>query len=290
MGENVLAAIISGDDFGLAPAINAAIVQAHTQGCLTSASLSVAGPAAEEAAAIARQLPTLGLGLHLTLTDEYPVSPPASIPSLIDRNGKFFSSSAHFAARWMTGWIEPQHVRREIRSQLERTSSLGLRLTHLDGHDHLHVLPGVFEIVLDEMTRVGVHTLRIPLETTTIGSGAWPKPEWPRRIMRAVLNCCSRRAARIARQAGVVFPQRFIGFFGAGHMTPATLLDRLDTLTPGVTEIALHPAVGSSPPRPDFAGWGYRWDGELAALIDAQVQARFKQRGIQRIHFGQLEQ
>ncbi|PYI83222.1 MAG: hopanoid biosynthesis associated protein HpnK, partial [Verrucomicrobia bacterium] len=69
--------IVNADDFGRSHSINQAVVRAHREGILTSASLMVNEAAAEEAAALAREHPQLGVGLHLTLVCGSSASPPA---------------------------------------------------------------------------------------------------------------------------------------------------------------------------------------------------------------------
>lgn len=280
---DVIAAIISGDDFGLAPAINEGVVRAHTQGCLTSASLCPCGPAADQAARAARALPELGVGLHLTLVEERPLSPPGSVPSLVGPEGGFPPSGVVFARRWLAGLIRPQDVRRELRAQFDWMTQRGLAPTHLDSHDHIHVLPGILELVIDEMKRAGLTRLRIPWERIPL-SGA----KRPRGAFGLGLNLLSRRAARVARQAGLAFPDRFLGFLDAGHFTAQKLLSRIASLEPGVTELSFHVAVGAAPPRPEFAAWGYEWSAELAALLDPEVRDALNRRGVRLRHFGGL--
>ena len=67
--------ILTGDDFGLSPAVNAAIVQAYREGILTCASLMINGPAWQEAVELAKAHPDLCLGLHLTLIQGRAVLP-----------------------------------------------------------------------------------------------------------------------------------------------------------------------------------------------------------------------
>jgi hypothetical protein len=81
--------IVTGDDFGLSPAVNQAIVKAHEQGLLTSASLMVNGPAASEAIALAKAHPTLAVGLHLVLCQGRSTLTPDLIPGLVDADGHF---------------------------------------------------------------------------------------------------------------------------------------------------------------------------------------------------------
>ncbi|MBV8165312.1 MAG: ChbG/HpnK family deacetylase, partial [Alphaproteobacteria bacterium] len=81
--------IVCADDFGRAVEVNRAVEDAHRRGVLTCASLMVGAPAAADAVARARRLPGLGVGLHVALADADPVAPPAAIPDLVDRAGRF---------------------------------------------------------------------------------------------------------------------------------------------------------------------------------------------------------
>ena len=76
--------IITGDDFGLAPAVNEAIVLAHAGGILTSASLMTGADHCADAVEKARQHPTLRVGLHLTLVEGRPVCAPEQVPDLVE--------------------------------------------------------------------------------------------------------------------------------------------------------------------------------------------------------------
>src|SRR5207248_7825508 len=81
--------IINADDFGHSARVNAAILRAHREGVLTSASLMVAEPGWQEAVEIARQNPALGVGLHVVVTFDRAVLTAAEIPHLVGKEGKF---------------------------------------------------------------------------------------------------------------------------------------------------------------------------------------------------------
>jgi predicted glycoside hydrolase/deacetylase ChbG (UPF0249 family) len=81
------ALIVNADDFGLSEAVNRAVIQAHENGIVTSTSIMAGGEAFEHAAALAARCPTLGVGVHLTLTELRPVA--ASTPSLVRSDGRF---------------------------------------------------------------------------------------------------------------------------------------------------------------------------------------------------------
>ena len=80
--------IVNADDFGRSASINQAVIRAHREGILTTASLMVNEPACEEAVALARENPTLGVGLHLTLLCGHSALPPEQIPGLVNAQGR----------------------------------------------------------------------------------------------------------------------------------------------------------------------------------------------------------
>src|SRR5437667_8360151 len=114
--------IFHADDFGLAPAVNAGIVEAHQRGLLRSTSLMVSADAAEDAAALARSLPDLDVGLHVTLVEERPVLPPDRIPSLVTE-GRFWPSHGAVFARYATGRWNVAEAAAEVAAQWDRLAA-----------------------------------------------------------------------------------------------------------------------------------------------------------------------
>ncbi len=279
----MIEAIVNGDDFGLAPAINDGILLAHDRGCFTSASLCVVGPAAVDAARRALIRPRLAVGLHLTLVEERPVLPAEQVPSLVDDTGCFLAGGRSFACAWLAGRISPDDVRRELRAQPQRMVDLGLQPTHVDAHDHVHVLPGVLEIVLDEIGSAGISCVRVPLERTPHG-----RAPWQRRLSGWVLYALAWRAHRIVRQRGFSAPDQVSGFRGAGNIDARSLAERINALQNGVTEIIMHPATGPEAPRRDLAAWGYRWADELDACLDEHVRGCLRRRQVALISYRDL--
>jgi hopanoid biosynthesis associated protein HpnK len=140
--------IFNADDFGRSSSINRAVLQAHRDGVLTSASLMVTGEAAEEAVALARAAPDLAVGLHLVLSDGWPASPPAQIPYLLARSGRLPSNPARVWIQYIFSAAARSDMKRELRAQFERFAATGLPLDHVDAHQHLHMHPAVFRAVL----------------------------------------------------------------------------------------------------------------------------------------------
>lgn len=130
MSETARHVIFNADDFGASSGINRGVVEAHRSGVVTSASLMVTGRAAPDAAVLAREIPSLSVGLHWDVWGE---------------DERAFDLD------------RPRRVRDEFRRQLRAFHELvGAPPTHVDSHKHAHLDPRAFPIVLEEMDGTGV--------------------------------------------------------------------------------------------------------------------------------------
>jgi len=132
---------VNADDFGLSPGINRGIIEAHERGIVTSASLMVRYPAAEEAAAYARAHPSLGVGLHVDL-------------------GEWEPSESGWTARYeVVRGDDARAVADEVAAQLAAFRRLaGRQPSHIDSHQHVHMTGPAREVLVDV-----AKTLAIPL-------------------------------------------------------------------------------------------------------------------------------
>jgi hopanoid biosynthesis associated protein HpnK len=157
--------ILNADDFGLTAGINRAIGELDSAGVLTSATLMASGPAFHDAVAVAHAHPSLGVGCHIVLTDGVPISPPASIPTLIGADGKSFRPSlTQFLGALFLGRIRADEVAREARAQIEKLQRAGIRITHIDTHKHTHLFPAIARLLLEVADSAGIHAIRNPFE------------------------------------------------------------------------------------------------------------------------------
>jgi hopanoid biosynthesis associated protein HpnK len=274
--------IVHGDDFGLSEAVNDGIVDAHRRGILTSTSLMASGAAFEHAVALAKECPSLDVGVHLTLTEERPLSPAAARSRLVDATGRFPPHLLQFAALHARGKIPLDAVRIELAAQIERSLATGLPITHLDGHQHVHVLPGIAPLVAELARAHGIRAVRYPVER-----------------MRGYMLQRIRGLRRLAEQLalGVVgrrSPLRklkcideFAGFYFGGRLDEPNLLTVLAALPAGRTvELMCHPG------NPDTAGryhhWNYSWPAERDALVSGRVRALLRERGVRLISYRDL--
>ena len=252
------AVIVTADDFGLSPEVNAAVEQAHQQGVLTAASLMVGERAVPEAVAIARRNPSLAVGLHLTLTDGTPILPSNRIPALVGPRGHFRDDMAGLGLVLATSAAARQQLAAEIAAQFVAFHATGLPCAHLDAHKHYHLHPIIGAIACRVAAAAGVPRVRVPWEPPSLVPGA-PRALWP---MAALLR-------RTATRHGLWATDRVVGLAWSGAFTADRLLSVLSRLLPGSTEIYLHPATAGGFPG---AAPGYRYAEELAALMDPRVR------------------
>src|SRR5437867_3546992 len=151
--------VVTADDLGLSPGVTRGIFEAHRRGVVRSTSLLVTFASSAEAAALARAEPDLEVGLHIDLVGGGPVSDPAAVPSLCDREGRFFRL-AELARRLVTGRVRPADIAAEVRAQAALARSWGHAALAWDSHRHVHLLPPVALVVGRVARDEGVRWIR----------------------------------------------------------------------------------------------------------------------------------
>jgi chitin disaccharide deacetylase len=267
--------IVSADDFGLDPAVNIAVEAAHRHGILTSASLMVGAPAAADAAARARRLPGLHVGLHLVLVDGRPVSPPAAVNGLVDRAGEFDRNLARAGLRFFCLPSVRRQLAAEIRAQFEAFATTGLALDHVNAHKHLHLHPTLAGLVLSIGRDFGMKAMRVPAEPAAVLRCALPDEH----ARPPFYEPWVRHLRRRARHAGLVVNDHVFGLAWSGNMVEERVLRLLPHLPDGVSELYFHPATEATPALAT-AMPGYRPVEEFAALTSAALKARIAALGI----------
>jgi len=171
--------IFNADDFGISQGVNQAIYKAHTQGVLNSTSIMITLKYAPEAIELAKQMPDLNIGLHANLTNEHSVLAPNKIPLLVDKNGCFKHGFVNLA---VLSLLKPKQLKAqakaEIKAQIEQAKAKGLKLTHLDSHRHIHMIPAIFKASMELCAQYNIPRLRFinenPLRTIKTTKGC----EW----------------------------------------------------------------------------------------------------------------
>ena len=275
--------IVNADDLGLTPAVNRGVVRAFQDGIVTSASLLVTGSAFEDAVALAQQNPKLDVGLHLALVEERAVLGPDVLPTLVDETGRFPRTSAEFIQRAILGGISWHEVEQEIAAQIALFQKTGLRLSHLNSHQHLHMFPPVFQIVrrlARWMDNVWVRN----------SAGPWRKPPHVRMgrwIQQVGLNLTSLSARALHGSPLPEMPDGMFGFEVGGHLTPSALEQILRRIPDGLYELICHPGEDDADTQTRYSHWDYRWAEELETLTAPQTRVILEEHGIVLTSFGE---
>lgn len=274
-------AVINADDFGFSPGITAGILQAHRQGIVTSTTIAANMPSAAEAVRQLAEVPDLGVGVHLNISQGPPLSKEAL--ALAGDDGILRMTAVGVILTcirrpWMLSVIEA-----EFDAQIRWVLDHGIRPTHLDSHRHAHGFPPILRRVIHLAKRYNVRHVRRIWESLP-GAGWQPGPTKQRRTRR-VLNAFS----PINRRIGADFwaTEGTWGVEHTGGIDAAWLIQAAGCLPQGVTEIMTHPGLpdavetatsrlGASRPR------------ELASLCDPAVKAAFKANGVGLVHYGQI--
>jgi predicted glycoside hydrolase/deacetylase ChbG (UPF0249 family) len=249
--------IVNADDYGLTEGISRGILHAHREGIVTSTSAIALGPAYPKVASWLADEDELGVGVHLAAVGEDPPLLSArEIPSLVGKRGHLCESYSAFIGRAALGRINPEELRLEFTAQLECVQELGVRITHLDAHQHLQLWPSVCSVVIELAREFAIPAVRVPRF----------RARNPVAIGVTVLGA---RLARQAKKGGLRFPLDAVGIECAGRLDEEllpTVLARLARHGHDTVELTVHPGEGEDVDRSRYQ-WGYRWEDELAALV-----------------------
>jgi len=277
--------IVNADDFGLHICVNQAIIKGHLDGCITSTSIMPTGMAFDDAVNLSIHTPQLGVGVHLTLVAEKPLLNCGKVKSLVDSNGYFPKEYTSFIGKLLLGKIDFQEVYLELSAQIERVHQSGINITHIDSHQHLHVLPGIINIVIDLAKKYGIKAIRIPAEPYCFTGGY--KTNIKRVIGKCGLTFLAERTRNIARQNNLRFTQNFFGMLAGGNMSKVYFSNIINTLPMGSSEIMIHPGADSEILQRQF-GWNYLWESELNAVMEKDIIEKLSNNSIDLCSFGAL--
>ncbi len=281
--------IVNADDFGLTAGVNRAVIEAHSRGVVTSATVMVNMPAFDEAVRLAKAHTSLGVGLHFNITQGAPVAETSRVSSLLNERGEFFGASTALLRQMLTGSLRVADIEIELRAQIEKALQAGLRLTHVDSHKHSHALPPVCEIIANVIGDYGIRAVRLPRE-------AWRLPT--RNLSVKLIRQCigawglaqlCRFSESKLRNAGVKTADAFFGVTHTGFWSKQWLLELIATLPEGVSELMTHPGYDDMELRQADTRLLESRATEFSLLTDPEIVAAIRKNGIQLINYSQLE-
>jgi chitin disaccharide deacetylase len=247
--------IVNADDFGLTEGVSRGILQAHRTGIVTSTTLLANGAAFLAAVNLGREAPELGIGVHLNLSEGIPVCPAGEIPTLVDAQGRLHLTPGRLRRAMLLGRAHRSDIETELRAQIAKVVKEGITPTHLDGHMHVHVLPGVSEIVIKLAQEFHIPAVRCPAEKLTsllrrvpselnarAGAGSVDKPSlMNRRLIAMAVSWSAGRLRKLLAKADLAYPERFYGIVETGFLNSRVLEQILRALPECTSELMCHP-------------------------------------------------
>jgi hopanoid biosynthesis associated protein HpnK len=284
--------IVNADDLGWTAGVNRGIATAHRNGIVTSASLLANGVAFAGGVELARGSPRLSVGVHLNLSDGAPVAGREAVPSLVGETGELEGGPESWLLKIAMRGLVAAEVEKEWGAQIRKVWDAGVTVTHLDGHKHVHMLPGLFEIALRLAKRNGIGAIRVSHEAsslrTALSAGAELRASavLKQGVQARGLKLLARDARDKAERAGISTSDYFCGIAQTGELTKEGVARLLRSLPEGTTELMCHPGYVDEELRATSTRLQGSREKEVAILTDPEIRNLVASQGIRLIDYG----
>ena len=284
--------IVHADDLGWTDGVNRGILDAFRSGIVTSTSVLANGEAFQGAVEAAKSAPGLGVGVHLNLSDGAPVADPESVASLLNEDGHFSDGPEKLLLKRVRRGLVLEEIEEEWDAQIRKVRDAGIRPTHLDGHKHVHMLPGLFGIALRLAKEHDIEAIRVSLEDSrlraTLSSGGKQRAGVVIRqgLQARGLKLLARDARKQAECAGIATADYFCGIAQTGELTREGLERFLISLPDGTTELMVHPGYVDEALQKTQTRLQASRQKELEILTDTTLRNLVASQGIRLIDYG----
>jgi predicted glycoside hydrolase/deacetylase ChbG (UPF0249 family) len=292
LGQVVKNLIVNADDLGWTEGMNRGIAEAHRHGIVTSTSVLANGKAFAQAVELVERMQALGVGVHLNLSDGPPVAKREQVGSLVNDRGMLKGGPESLLLRMARRGLALEQVEREWDAQIHKVRDAGIQPTHLDGHKHVHMLPGLFEIALRLGKRHGIGAVRIAHEGSTLRAAlsAGEKQHAALVMKQGVqargLKLLARDARELAERAGIATTDYFCGIAQTGELTREGIARLLESLPEGTTELMCHPGYADAELEKSATRLQRSRQTELEILTDTKIRKLVASQGIRLIDYG----
>jgi len=288
--------IVNADDLGWTDGVNRGILDAFRGGIVTSTSLLANGAAFAEAATLAKSSPRMGVGVHLNLSDGAPTADRESVTSLLSDDGMLADSPENLLLKRARRKLVLEEVEEEWDAQIQKVREAGIRPTHVDGHKHVHMLPGLFSIALRLAKKHGIEAIRVSLEEsslrTALASGSQHRAGvvMKQGVQARGLKLLARDARKEAARMGMATADYFCGIAQTGELTLEGVEHLLKNLPDGTTELMCHPGYADDALQKTATRLQGSRQKELEILTDTKIRNLVASQGIRLIDYGSVLQ
>jgi chitin disaccharide deacetylase len=290
--------IINADDFGMTSGVNRAIVEAHDNGIVTSATLMANSRAFNGAVEATRnwteEKERFSVGCHVVLLDGEPLLSGQSIPSLLTSRNcslRFREQLSSFAVAALSGKLNPDEVEAEASAQMRRIQQAGITLSHCDAHKHAHMFPAVLKPLLRAAKACGVPAVRnpfgrlLPLPLRRILGNS---KLWKRFAEMSILRSFAVGFRREVANHGLRTPDGSFGVLVTGALTLNLFLEIAAAIPEGTWEFVCHPGYNDADLGQVRTRLRASREQELRVLTSPEAKEALQRRGVQRISYHEL--
>lgn len=278
------ALIINGDDFGASKSINRAIIMAHREGILTSASLMVNGNAFDDAVVLAKRNPSLSVGIHLVLVQGKSTLSPREIPDIVNSAGYFSNNSVLAGLKYFFIKSMKKQIEKELRAQMEKYISAKLEITHINSHLNIHMHPTIFNIVLKLAEEFGVRNIRLTSDKFFLNLKLDRGALTYKLAHSLIFNLLATINKKKLRKHGFRFADVVYGLLQSGNMHESYVVSLLNNLKNGISEVYFHP---DSLPSENWIGReaNYKYVEEFQTLLNQKIKRMIEENSIRLVDY-----
>jgi predicted glycoside hydrolase/deacetylase ChbG (UPF0249 family) len=283
--------IVNADDLGWTAGVNRGIVEGHRRGLVTSTSLLANGRAFFDGVAVAKKNPGLGVGVHLNLSDGPATAPPAAVKGLLNGHGEFEGGPESLLFRLARRNLRTAEVELEWDAQIQKIRDAGIQPTHLDGHKHVHMLPGLFDTALRLAKKHDIGAIRVSHEDSKLravlsaGNEQNTSLVLKQGVQARGLKLLAHDAKDRAHRAGIATTDYFCGIAQTGVLMREGVERLLEILPDGNTELMCHPGYVDEELLKSNTRLQQSRQIELDILTDSGIRKLVATRGIRLINF-----
>jgi len=286
--------IVNADDLGLTRGVNRGIFETVSQGIVTSTTLmansAAYDDAVEKAGAGGGKKPSVGC--HVLLVDGEPLSPAASVKTLLqDGTGRFRTNLMPFVTLAARGKISGSEIEAEASAQFRRLQASGIRISHFDTHKHTHIFPAVFQPLLRAARACGIRAVRNPFAPVKPLAFAHlvRRPKlWKRYSQVKVLRRYEDAFRKAVADAGMKTTDGSFGIVSTGHLDEQLFTAVMGCLPEGTWEFVCHPGYSDKDLDAIQTRLRSSRDTEREVLTSDAAREILKKQGVELISYEQL--
>jgi len=258
--------IINADDFGLSEGINNGIVDCYRKAIVTDISIIPDSEAYEHAVNLARKNNIKNIGVHI----------------LFGEKGDLSKKYYRFPWKYFLGSMKDSEINQKIKNQISKIKNDGFNITHIDSHQHIHIVPKILNICLNLAKEFDIGFIRFPSE-----AAIYNILDIKNTIRTLFLKSMCAVSKRILIKNNIKYNDYFYGQFYSGNLDSKKLSRIIADIKDGIAELSCHPGYLTEEIKQKYP-WHRNCENELRALLDSHFLSEIKKRDIKLISHAEL--